>query len=56
MIVIDEALALLKSLADLGASPAVQELMKEWLSRKIGIPQAQLDAAIAAARDAPPPL
>lgn len=39
---------LITALAQLGASPAMQQAAKEWLTKHEGIPQAPLDAAIAA--------
>jgi hypothetical protein len=48
-----EVLAFGKALADLGASPAVQALVMNELARFAGISQTELDAAIAAQKDAP---
>jgi hypothetical protein len=53
---LEEILALAKALADLGASPAVQALVMQEIARRSGISQAELDAAIAAQKDAPGPV
>ena len=48
-------IALFKSLADLGASPAVQKAVMDAISKYEGVPQSVLDAAIQASKDAPEP-
>jgi hypothetical protein len=48
-------MALFDDLVKLGATPSVQELIKAWLAKKMGISQPVLDAAIAASKDAPNP-
>jgi hypothetical protein len=48
-------LALFDDLVKLGISPAVQTALTAFLAQQMGVPQVVLDAAVAAARDAPPP-
>jgi hypothetical protein len=55
MISLAEVLVFLDSLAKLGASPAVQQLVTAFLAKQMGVAQAVLDAAVLAAKDAPPP-
>lgn len=55
MIGLGEGLAFLKSLADLGASPAVQQVATALLAKIMGVDQKVLDAAIQASKDAPDP-
>lgn len=43
------------NLAKLGASEGVQKLLIQEMAILMGVPQAVLDAAIKAAKDAPPP-
>lgn len=46
--------AFLKSLADLGASPAVQQAASRFFSEQMGVEQKLIDQAVAAQKDAPP--
>jgi hypothetical protein len=50
-----EVLELVSNVAKLGASPAVQQALTQWLSAQMGVPQAVLDAAIRASKDAADP-
>ena len=52
---IGAGVALLTELARLGASPAVQELVKQWLVARAGLPQEKLDALIASEHSEPDP-
>jgi len=52
---ISAGMELLTELAKLGASPAIQELAKQWLVKRAGLPQEKLDALIAAEHPEPPP-
>lgn len=54
-IAISEVIDLFSALAKLGATPAVQQLLTEWLAAKLGVSQPVLEAAILAAKDAPAP-
>lgn len=55
MIPLKEALDAIAKLEALGASPAVQAFFTQKLADWMGVDQKVLDAAIAAAKDAPPP-
>jgi hypothetical protein len=48
-------IAAFKSLTDLGASPAVQQAFTQEMAVLMGVPQAVLNAALQAAKDAPTP-
>jgi hypothetical protein len=50
-----EVIALFTKLAELGISPPVQQALSGFLAKQMGVPQNVLDAAIAAAKDAPQP-
>ena len=52
---LSEAIELLSNLTKLGASPAVQQFLTEFIAQKMGVPQHVLDAAIRASHEAPAP-
>lgn len=52
---LEALLAFGKALADLGATPAVQQYAMTEMAKHAGIPQDQLDKAIAANKDAQSP-
>ncbi len=52
---VEAILELLKSLATLGASQAVQEVVLTWLRERNGVAQSVIDAALAKAHKEPPP-
>lgn len=52
---VESILELLKSLADLGASPAMQEVVLTWLRERNGTSQAVLDKVNVAMHDQPEP-
>lgn len=55
MITLAAVLTLMTKVAELGASPAVQQLLLAFLADALGVDQKVLDAAVVAQKDAPPP-